>query len=281
MSSRNWSAYRAAARSGIIKATPWVASISVIAVLFVVAENIFGDNFHYCVTYENEENSQYWPNYQQIHPSLGTWLFGQVVCSIQLVDNHNGFFALLGTIAVACFTLTLWRSTDKLWKSAEKTARQQLRAYVRAEMQANHTVAIVEGNTVKTCFFIANSGQTPAHSVVVESTICVAKFPLDGPLPELRRTAHEAGSKASVYPTQAPIPVTAEIQTELTADDIARLSAVGPKGEPSEFRFYLYGEIVYKDIFENTWKTPFRGVTEGLSINRARFAWCYEGNEAT
>ncbi len=66
----------------------------------------------------------------------GNLIHPQIICSLRLVDRHNGFFALLRTIAVACFTLALWQSTKRLWQLGERTAERQLRTYVLIESAA-------------------------------------------------------------------------------------------------------------------------------------------------
>jgi hypothetical protein len=38
----------------------------------------------------------------------------------EALNSYSGAIAALATIAIAAFTWTLWRSTDKLWKSAER-----------------------------------------------------------------------------------------------------------------------------------------------------------------
>jgi hypothetical protein len=39
---------------------------------------------------------------------------------LELIEKYNGAFTALASIAIACFTLTLWRSTDKLWRTSER-----------------------------------------------------------------------------------------------------------------------------------------------------------------
>jgi hypothetical protein len=44
----------------------------------------------------------------------------KVAAGLVFLDDHNGAFAALATAAMACFTLTLWWSTEKMWKATDK-----------------------------------------------------------------------------------------------------------------------------------------------------------------
>jgi hypothetical protein len=99
------------------------------AILFI-AENAIGPTFRQCV---NKMAFYYGKN------DAG-FIWAQNVCTLSLIDRHNGFFSLLGTGAVACFTLALWRSTDRLWESGEK----QIASAGRASEAALRSVAISE-----------------------------------------------------------------------------------------------------------------------------------------
>jgi hypothetical protein len=56
--------------------------------------------------------------------SVALWHIGK------FLNDYSAATTALATIATAGFTLTLWRATDKLWKSSENTAKNQLRAFV-------------------------------------------------------------------------------------------------------------------------------------------------------
>jgi hypothetical protein len=128
MSDSDWGAYRAAARKRLKIVLPWAAVFIVVYALFLLAENAIGDDFHKCIS---DETAYYSQNGQNHHPQPLPSYFRfaiQNVCSLGLIDRHNGFFAFLGTIAVACFTFSLWQSTHLLWgetKTAAAAAAQQ------------------------------------------------------------------------------------------------------------------------------------------------------------
>lgn len=75
------------------------------------------------------------------------------------------------TVAIAFFTLTLWRSTDKLWLSSSDAAQRQLRAYISFN-RIQHTAASgwlmpqgTPGRWILIAPFFENSGVTPAINV--------------------------------------------------------------------------------------------------------------------
>ena len=41
-------------------------------------------------------------------------------CALVGVDEHNGIVTAIAGITIACFTYTLWRSTDKLWQETSR-----------------------------------------------------------------------------------------------------------------------------------------------------------------
>src|SRR5258707_5819822 len=43
-----------------------------------------------------------------------------VASILEFIEKYNGAFTALASIAIACFTLTLWRSTDKLCGTSER-----------------------------------------------------------------------------------------------------------------------------------------------------------------
>jgi hypothetical protein len=51
-----------------------------------------------------------------------------------LLDNHAGAIAAFATIAIAAFTWTLWRSTDKLWDANERQLRHAVVESQRARV---------------------------------------------------------------------------------------------------------------------------------------------------
>jgi hypothetical protein len=87
---------------------------------------------------------------------------------VELAETRKDFIIAAATVAIAIFTLTLWRSTDKLWDAgdaqlthAKRTAERQLRAYVGIDsiyfqhLQADKPISVI--------IVIKNFGLTPAY----------------------------------------------------------------------------------------------------------------------
>lgn len=96
---------------------PFWGALLVLAALFIFVENAVAPNFQSCVsqhsTSQGDEKTQ-----QKGRVVLKTVL-AESVCTLQLIDRHNGFFAAVAAFVIAGFTFTLWRSTEKLWRASE------------------------------------------------------------------------------------------------------------------------------------------------------------------
>lgn len=105
-----------------------LTSLAIVLGLFVFTENQIAPQFQTCisqnaVSHGNQET-------EKKSPIVISVIRAQVVCSINLVDRHNGFFAALAGIAVAAFTFTLWVATDQLAKSGQRVFEATERAFV-------------------------------------------------------------------------------------------------------------------------------------------------------
>jgi hypothetical protein len=72
--------------------------------------------------------------------------------------THNNIGAA-ATVVIAIFTLTLWRSTDRLWSLGNRTAERELRAYLGF---VGHNIQFERHEFV---IVVKNHGQTPAREV--------------------------------------------------------------------------------------------------------------------
>jgi hypothetical protein len=118
-----------------------------------------------------------------------------------------------------------------------------------------------------------NAGQTPALDVRVWANICLREFPLAFDLPP--RPAHQYQATSVIGPhigtnqnRVLPLP--------LTAQDIAHLNA-------GTAAIYVYGDILYKDVFGKTHVTRYRAMhhsTAGIIGISTMLTFCDEGNEA-
>jgi len=105
-----------------------LASLAFVLTFFVWAENEIAQSFQTCISEKApKESTEH--SYNQ-SDSVAVIIKTQALCSLRLVDAHNGFFAALAAIAVAAFTFTLWVATDQLAKSGQKIFEATERAFV-------------------------------------------------------------------------------------------------------------------------------------------------------
>lgn len=105
-----------------------LASLAFVLSFFIWAENEIAQSFQACIGEKAPKESSEHPNNQS--NSITVVVKTQALCSLRLVDAHNGFFAALAAIAVAAFTFTLWVATDRLAKSGQQIFEATERAFV-------------------------------------------------------------------------------------------------------------------------------------------------------
>jgi len=154
------------------------------------------------------------------------------------------FIALIGQGVV--FFLTL--------RSMSDTAQRQLRAYIGVSESG---LKLQPENIPEGQVYIKNFGQTPAYNVRQWIAIALLPHPLPTNLPEppegfLTSTSliPSGGHHINVVPVKQPIP----------ADILALLAT-------PELALYVYGRVVYEDIFGKERHTQYRliyGGREGI-----------------
>lgn len=150
------------------------------------------------------------------------------------------------TLALVAATAMLWWATRALVKGAERTAQQQLRAYISLESQRLDELKI--GFPLHYSFVFRNVGQTPAFDVSVYSTATFertkdkADFPVFG----------DPQPSGTTGPQQI-IPIDVTSMEPLNMDQ-----AVGVAG--GTVWLHIWGEIAYTDAFGKKRKTGFRFV---------------------
>ncbi len=185
--------------------------------------------------------------------------------ALVFADEHNGLF-------IAAFTGTLWFSTHLMWKAStsqlrhsENTAQRQLRAYIGIERV--YIENLVVGQIPRGVIDIKNFGQTPAHRYDVFAYLAWYLKPVDESalqIPEARRSTESSlapGATGHAYPN---------LGTEWTAE----LDA-GLKG--GMLTLYIFGEIHYRDIFDQKRITSFR-VYHDVRCNPGLTHHCDTGN---
>jgi hypothetical protein len=177
------------------------------------------------------------------------------------------FVALIVQAVVFFFTLRQMKDSSK----------RQLRAYVNISESALKLEPedIPEGQV-----HIKNFGQTPAYNVREWTGIAVLPYPLTSKLPEppedLRRSKFvisAGGHHISVVPVKSAIP-----------------PQILPLLGTPQYTVYVYGRVVYEDIFGKQWYTEYRLICGPDGIRKKRdskgvlmgyMRHDAEGNEAT
>lgn len=144
------------------------------------------------------------------------------------------------TFFLALFTAALWYATRKLVIDAKDTSKRQLRAYVALED------IFFEGNVPK--IRIKNHGQTPAHQMTIWTNATdsepVATFQYQYPSDDA--TVNEQ----MLHPQQ--------IYTARASTGIPYTIATAG--------FFLYGRLIYRDIYDHWWVTRFCHLHDGEGI---------------
>ena len=187
------------------------------------------------------------------------------------------------TIAIAWFTLTLRRSTDRLWEAGERQlehlkeiSQQQLGAYVGVE--SCEVVSADWGNTFIVEVRIKNAGQTPAfnvtHSIKADLQVLHGD-PLNFDLPD-RNPGKLPIAPGFLFALRAPIAIGGASGT--TSIEVGQRT------------IFVWGRIDYEDVFDKPQHLPFRfrngeairkQVGDAMKTVGFRMEPCDEGNSAT
>jgi hypothetical protein len=152
------------------------------------------------------------------------------------------------------------------------TAERQLRAYMVLEdgeiVHVSHPVQVPAANLIA-----RNTGETPAHRVIVQAKIAVAEYPLSGELPPVTPAAHPA---LSVIGRNGIINIPLALGAPLTQGELALMRF-------GKVAIYVYGHVTYSDAFGHDRTTHFRLMHHPLSGrigSDKTFIFCEQGNEA-
>ena len=189
----------------------------------------------------------------------------------QLVFNG---LLVLTTLGMGLITLKAANAAEKSANVANETmltmkdtAERQLRAYVSVETYAPTDVdgKRMEG---KYGLLVKNRGQTPARKVRSWMAYVVREFPLAGPL----ASNTTSGSVAILSPGEEQVII--NDWPRVSEADVAAVSG-GKKAA------YIFGEVLYEDVFGKERYTRFRLFQSGAGVGHQRLANYPEGNEAT
>ena len=236
----HWRAYLAGRGLVLVCA---LAGFSAAGTVFVTAENEFAPEFRKCVS----EEASYWREHHTYKRGfrVPTSVIVNGVCSVGLVDRHNGLFGLLSALSVALFTYTLWRATVRLAVGADNTSLRQLRAYVLPSGSTSVIHHYNDGLVLDFTVNLANSGTTPAVKTRLWLNRCLlpGELPKDFafPIPSIIDTA--SGVIGPRLPIQAAtITIMGENFSHMLHDD---------------FRLYVWGGVTYEDFSGTTRITKF------------------------
>jgi hypothetical protein len=150
--------------------------IGLVAILLIGV--IFGNSnsFHHCV-----QAIKHYPSYNASDEKIPTFgrlfrhfrIIGQ--CEAVAIDRHNGIVAAFAGLIVACFTYTLWRSTEKLWAASERQIDAVLASLDRPwlvieRLRHNQTTWARCQAPLVGQFVITNYGKAPAILISVKAS---------------------------------------------------------------------------------------------------------------
>jgi hypothetical protein len=135
----------------------------------------------------------------------------KVAAALVFLDDHNGAFTALTAVAIACFTVTLWRSTEKMWKVTsdgitrlerpQKITSDGIALLERPQIVIrNPDIVPFSDDEQKVRIFVYNCGRMPAR--VIEFG---AKFYDTDQLP----TVPDRACAEILYPHMTVIPLAA------------------------------------------------------------------------
>lgn len=182
----------------------------------------------------------------------------------KLLNDPVAFFTCL----LFAVTGLLWWSTRKLVLGSERTAEQQLRAYVFTK----HDEPLDENSEecLAAPIVIKNFGQTPAIDLISNLEIGFYRYPLDTKL-EL--------SPRITKPSKSPLAPGEQVR------QYAILPSPLNKTEKEAIiagngAIFVHGELVYTDIFKKTRTTRVCLYSTGDDFSNGMLAYYHEGNNS-
>jgi hypothetical protein len=156
----------------------FLVSLSVAITIFVWSENQMAPSFQACISQNaSEQGSESSKNNSD---GIVGIIKSQAICSLRLIDRHNGFFAALAALVVAAFTFTLWIATSKqagLTFESLKLGREEFAAINRPEIDI-HSIEVrhipsEKGDCLGASILCFNRGRTAAKKVEVRGDIMI------------------------------------------------------------------------------------------------------------
>lgn len=173
------------------------------------------------------------------------------------------------TAGLVFYTKKLWGITGVLALEAKQSSEQQLRAYVFAKH--DKPMFLDPSGALSVEIAIKNFGQTPANEVMCHVFIGLHQFPLSIDL-DLDPPDYTKASRSPLAPSETikQFPTLARPMTGAEVEAVtARKGAI-----------FVWGEVLYVDIFKNQRRTRFSLYSTGEDFARGELAYHHEGNDA-
>ncbi|MEX1108438.1 MAG: hypothetical protein WEC00_05955 [Dongiaceae bacterium] len=269
--------------------------IAGVLVALLVTAGVFAPSYRACTAEHETDDRQEQQATTKNKPENGILVFA--VCQGRYIDANKGTFTLIATIAIAAFTGTLWRSTDKLWQASRDQAGQMDRSIAESarsatamELAVQNTVdnaaafkrlskqqmrayvSIVVGGALyqesaKNLPFVAmpqmlNTGHTPAHRVAFVANARILPVPIsddfDFPLP-----GNKVGG--AVLGPQQTFKITVPTTEFCNDTEVEHIKAGNRRA------LCVWGKITYEDVFGDEHFTKFCQIItwlgDGTTIN--------------
>jgi hypothetical protein len=116
----------------------WRRWLTVLSITGVVIAALWRVELAYSPIHSHASNyNHYQTNYEQNTSDYFAGIFRVVFWSlIDAIERHHDAWLVLETLALAAFTFTLWRSTNRLWLTSQEHARHMERSVEAAEAAA-------------------------------------------------------------------------------------------------------------------------------------------------
>ncbi len=246
-------------RTALPKYLGLIAALIIVIVAFIFVENAAAPSFHKCISYVVQEQAADRADQQSsIVPDV---ISRQSICTIQLIDKHNGFFGLLVAVAIACFTYTLRKTSIEQGKLTERAIEISDRAltiaqwpylYITAQNFVTPATRPAPSSNPQFQYTVTVHGESPAIIRAVYEELVLQK---STPVKPLRKSgwrfAHDTkskgeGWKGSMYWTGGEV---------ISSPQEMHQARVAGK------QYYAIGCIIYDDLFGN----------------QHEFGFCYRG----
>jgi len=103
-----------------LKYTPFFVGFIVLVGAFDLTENVVAPQFGQCISKISTAQTE---NGSNKHGFIVKFAVRQTICSVALVDRHNGFFALIVAFVIACFTYTLRQTSIDQGRQTKRSLR--------------------------------------------------------------------------------------------------------------------------------------------------------------